>query len=127
MIHFDDWLLKADAGPVIARQYDNLTRRLEILGDIPEGWSWTLLVQAVTPLEIQPPDMEGMLAIYRPVEREHTGTMADPIPWVSGMDCVEGKYYGYNGKTYRVAEGGTMSPCVWPPDTPDMWQWEVVS
>lgn len=46
MIHFDDWLLTKDEGPAIARQYDNLTRRLEILGDIPEGWSWTLLVQA---------------------------------------------------------------------------------
>lgn len=85
------------------------------------------VVQAVTPIESQPPGGEGMLAIYRPIEREHTGTMADPIPWVSGMDCVEGKYYSYNGKTYRVAEGGTMSPCVWPPDTPGLWQWEVVS
>ena len=46
MIHFDDWLLTKDEGPFIARQFDNLTRRLEILGDIPEGWDWTLLVQA---------------------------------------------------------------------------------
>ncbi len=84
------------------------------------------VVQDVTPIESQPPGGDGMLAVYRPINREHAGTMADPIPWVSGMDCVEGKYYGYNGKTYRVAEGGTMSPCVWPPDTPDMWQWEVV-
>lgn len=84
------------------------------------------VVQDVTPIESQPPDMDGMLAIYRPIDREHAGTLSDPIPWVSGMDCVEGKYYSYNGKTYRVAEGGTMSPCVWPPDTPDMWQWEVV-
>lgn len=52
MIHFDDWLLTKDEGPVIARQFDNLTRRLEILGDIPEGWSWTLLVQAGTHLDI---------------------------------------------------------------------------
>ena len=52
MIHFDDWLLTKDEGPVIARQYDNLTRRLEILGDIPEGWSWTLLVQADKHLDI---------------------------------------------------------------------------
>lgn len=52
MIHFDDWLLKADAGPVIARQYDNLTRRLEILGQFPEGWDWTLLVQADKHLDI---------------------------------------------------------------------------
>ena len=84
------------------------------------------VVQDVTPIESQPPDMDGMLAVYRPIEREHAGTLADPIPWVSGMDCEERKYYSYGGKTYRVAEGGTMKPCVWPPDTPDMWQWEVV-
>lgn len=82
------------------------------------------VVQDVTPLESQPPDMEGMLAICRPVEREHAGTMADPIPWVSGMDCKEGKYYRYEDKTYLCKSD--MLPCVWPPDTPDMWQWEVI-
>ena len=46
VIHYEDWRLWADPGPVIARQYDNLTRRLEITGDLPEGWDWTLLVQA---------------------------------------------------------------------------------
>ena len=46
VIHYENWRLWAAPGPAIARQYDNLTRRLEILGDIPEGWSWTLLVQA---------------------------------------------------------------------------------
>ena len=46
MIHYEDWRLWADPGPAIARQYDNLTRRLEIVGDLPEGWDWTLLVQA---------------------------------------------------------------------------------
>ena len=64
MIHFDDWLLKKDEGPVIARQYDNLTRRLEILGDIPEGWSWTLLVQADKHLDlIALTPMEGGLGV----------------------------------------------------------------
>lgn len=46
VIHYEDWRLWADPGPVIARQYDNLTRRLEIAGDLPEGWDWTLLVEA---------------------------------------------------------------------------------
>ena len=82
------------------------------------------VVQDVTPIESQPPDMDGMLAVYRPIEREHTGTLADPIPWVSGMDCEEGKYYSYEGKTYLCK--ADMIPCVWPPDTPDLWQWEVV-
>ena len=45
---------------------------------------------------------------------------------MSGMDCIAGKHYIHNGKVYRVAEGGTMAPCTWPPDTPGMWQWEVV-
>ena len=83
------------------------------------------VVQDVTPLKSQPPDMEGMLAIYRPVEREHTGTMADPIPWVSGMDCRTGKYYSYEGVTYLCK--GDMIPCVWTPGTAGLWQWEVVS
>ena len=83
------------------------------------------VVQAVTPIESQPPDMEVMLAIYRPVEREHTGTMADPIPWVSGMDCRTGKYYSYEGVTYLCK--GDMIPCVWTPGTAGLWQWEVVS
>ena len=83
------------------------------------------VVQAVTPIESQPPGGEGMLAIYRPIEREHTGTLSDPITWVYGMDCKEGKYYRYEDKTYLCKSD--MLPCVWPPDTPDMWQWEVVS
>lgn len=81
---------------------------------------------AVTPQAHQPPDAAGMLAVYRPIERQHAGTRADPIPWVSGMDCYESKYYSYNGHIYRVADGGTMKPCVWYPGMPDVWQWELV-
>lgn len=85
------------------------------------------VVQAVTPQEHQPPDGEGMLAIYRPINPEHAGTADDPIPWVYGMDCHAGKYYSYNGAVYMVAEGGDMIPCTWPPDTAGMWQWVKVS
>lgn len=93
---------------------------------IQDGGQLYSVVQAVTPQEGQPPHGDGMLAVYRPINRKHAGTAEDPIPWVSGMDCLEGEYYSYNGKVYRVAVGGTMKPCVWPPDTPDLWQWEVV-
>lgn len=82
---------------------------------------------AVTPQAHQPPGGDGMLAAYRPIDREHAGTLADPIPWVYGMDCLEGKYYSYNGKIYRVAVGGTMKPCVWAPGTAGLWQWEEVA
>lgn len=84
------------------------------------------VVQAVTPQEEMPPHDDGMLAIYRPIDREHAGTVDDPIPWVYGMDCHAGKHYSYNGKVYKVAEGGDMIPCTWAPDTPDMWQWVEV-
>ena len=45
MLIFSDWIIKTD-GDLIARQYDNLTRELLVTGDLPEGWSWELLVQA---------------------------------------------------------------------------------
>ncbi len=85
------------------------------------------VVQTVTPAAHQVPGGEGMLAIYRPIDREHAGTVDDPIPWVYGMDCLAGKVYSYNGGLYRVADGGNMIPCVWAPDTPGLWQWEKIT
>lgn len=92
-----------------------------------EGQLYRIAQPTVTPVENEKPGGEGMLAVYRPIDVEHAGTLEDPIPFVSGMDCYAGKYYSYKGKVYKVADGGTMKPCVWPPDTPDMWQWELVS
>ena len=83
------------------------------------------VVQAVTPQAHQPPDGEGMLAIYRPIEREHTGTPSDPIPWVYGMDCYQGKYYAHGGTTYLCKSD--MLPCVWEPGSAGLWQWEAVT
>lgn len=78
--------------------------------------------QPITAMEHQPPDGEGMLAVYRPINRTNAGTLEDPIPWVYGMDCETGKYYAYNGVTYRCE--GEMKPCVWTPDS-GIWQWVV--
>lgn len=83
------------------------------------------VVQDVTPQQHQAPWVEGMLAIYRPIDEAHAGTREDPIPWTYGMDCHPGQYFSYNGHTYRVAEGGTMAPCVWAPDS-GIWQWEEI-
>lgn len=83
------------------------------------------VVQEVIPMESQPPGADGMLAVYRPIDREHAGTLEDPIPWVDGMDCYNGKYYSYQGKTYLCKQD--MLPCVWEPGTAGLWQWEEVS
>lgn len=83
------------------------------------------VVQPVTPQEHQPPHGEGMLAIYRPIDTAHTGTQEDPVPFVYGMDTEQGKYYSFEGKTYLC--NLTMTPCVWAPGTPGLWQWSEVT
>ena len=91
---------------------------------VTDNGSLYRVVQAVTPIESQPPHGEGMLAIYRPIDTGHAGTQGDPIPWVYGMDVKKNKYYSYGGVVYRAAEN--MLPCVWYPDS-GIWQWEVVN
>ena len=81
------------------------------------------VMQAVTPLESQPPGGEGMLAIYRPIDQTHTGTAEDPIPWTYGMDCTAGLYYSYESGVWLCK--GDMTPCVWAPGTAGVYQWEV--
>lgn len=78
----------------------------------------------VLPQEHQPPHGEGMLAVYRPIDPAHEGTLEDPIPWVYGMDCKNGKYYIYNSTTYLCK--ADMKPCVWAPGSAGLWQWEAV-
>ena len=67
----------------------------------------------------------GTESIFRPISPEHAGTMADPIPWVYGMDCYQGKYYAHGGITYLCR--ADMLPCVWAPGTAGLWQWEAVN
>ena len=83
------------------------------------------VVQAVDSLENQPPDADGMLAVYRPLNTGNAGTADDPIPYVYGMDVYSGKYYSFNGKTYLARSD--MTPCVWDPGTEGLWQWELVA
>lgn len=59
MIIFKDWTI---SGPmkVIARQYDNLSRVLLVTGDLPEGYTWDMLVQVCGAMDIIHLDpMEG--------------------------------------------------------------------
>lgn len=51
MIKFSAWNIDAIGSP-LGRQYDNLTRSLDIVGNIPDGWTWDLLVQAGKNLDI---------------------------------------------------------------------------
>ena len=79
----------------------------------------------------RPPNGQGLLGVYRPLSTDPTtgetptGTQDDPISYIGGMDVEEGKYYSYNGKLYKA--NLTMPACVWPPDTPGLWQWTEVT
>lgn len=70
---------------------------------------------AVTPQAHQPPGSIGMEAIYALIDKEHSGTIADPIPAARNMEYVYGKYYRdpEDGKLYlckRIGEedGGAI-------------------
>lgn len=43
---FNDWVLSKPQGGLLGYQYDNLTRELAVQGDLPEGWTWDILVSA---------------------------------------------------------------------------------
>ena len=51
MIRFHDWTIEVADSP-IARQFDHLSRRIEVRGDLPEGWDWALLVQVKGAMDI---------------------------------------------------------------------------
>ena len=50
MIKFENWIITADG--LLARQFDHLSRRVEVVGDLPEGWEWELLVQVGDAMDI---------------------------------------------------------------------------
>lgn len=45
VLNFKDWQLRSGAGPAAA-QLDHRSRQIAVTGDIPEGYSWDLLVMA---------------------------------------------------------------------------------
>ncbi|MGN8897239.1 hypothetical protein [Flavonifractor sp. HCP28S3_F3] len=63
MIRFDNWVITG-AGIAPPRQYDNLTTDFTVAGDIPEGWTWELLVQAGDHLNVIDLSLKnGMLSV----------------------------------------------------------------
>jgi hypothetical protein len=76
----------------------------------------------VTPIESQPPEAEGMLAVYRPIVPGTDGTADDPTPYIYGMNCYAGNIYSYEGTNWRAIQ--SMTPCVWPPQDglPAVWE-----
>ena len=102
-------------------------RRIQHEGIVYE----VVAADGVTAQEHQPPNGEGLLAVYRPLSTDPetgetpTGTQDDPIPYIGGMDVVKDKYYSYNGKLYLA--NANLPACVWAPDTQGLWQWTEIT
>lgn len=45
-------------------------------------------------------------SLWTPLDVEHAGTLEDPIPAVSGMEYVKGKYYSEDGTIYLMNREG---------------------
>ena len=60
MIFFSHWHI-TPLHPVLAMQFDHKSCRLTVTGDLPQGWTWEMLVSAGEYLDILPlsPDGEG--------------------------------------------------------------------
>lgn len=82
-------------------------------------------VDGVTAQEHQPPDAEGMLAVYRPISNDHKGTKADPFTFVYGMEVKKGKYYLHSEKKYKCTQ--SIDVCVWYPGTAGVHFFEEAS
>lgn len=47
-------------------------------------------------------------SLWTPLDVEHTGTLEDPIPAVSGMEYVKGKYYSEDSTIYLMNREGMV-------------------
>lgn len=43
----------------------------------------------------------GTESLYTKIDEDHTGTLADPIPYSGNMELFEGKYYTQDGVVYH--------------------------
>ena len=66
--------------------------------------------QTHTPLEVYPPSL-ATASLYEAIDKEHSGELDDPIPYMPPMEVFEGKYYTQDGVVYRCTRdsGTTLS------------------
>ena len=80
MITFDNWVIDNPCGPPIAMQYDNLSRTLMVIGDLPAGWEWAMLVECQGNLNI---------ILLSPVEGGVGATLTNDMLALSGYYTMQ--------------------------------------
>ena len=120
MIQFNDWVISDDCStPIIARQYDNLSCSLTVVGDLPDGWDWAMLVECSGNLNV---------IALSPVEGGVGAVLTDDMLALSGYYTMQLR--GTQGEVVRhtnkievfIPESLMMQPRntgnLWPCSTP---------
>ena len=51
----------------------------------------------------------GTESLYMVIDKEHEGTLGDPIPWNKNMECFEGKYYIEDDILYQCTRNSEIA------------------
>ena len=87
MITFANWQIQADS-QILAMQYDNGTCVLSVSGDLPEGWTWEMLVSVGGCLDVLPlsPYEDGFSFLLSAENLSLSGTYALQLRGRQGED-----------------------------------------
>lgn len=85
MIKFSNWTIKA-VGPVLCRQHDNKTHTVEVIGDIPEGWTWKLLLEhkSMSNIILMEQDESGLHVVLKQEDVPLAGTYKVQLQGTNG-------------------------------------------
>ena len=64
--------------------------------------------QTHTVQEIYPPSLDTA-SLYEAIDKEHEGTLDDPIPYTPPMEIFEGKYYRQEDKVYLCTRNSEVA------------------
>lgn len=110
-LNFSSWILCPSGPTFIGYQYDNLTDVLQVTGTVPAGWSWDLMVQCGTNLNIIPMEQaeDGSLSVT---------LTADMIPltgyYTMQLRATQGELVKYTNQFQTYVGASLSGDAQWP-------------
>ena len=110
-LNFTSWILCPSGPTSIGYQYDNLTDVLQVTGTVPAGWSWDLMVQCGTNLNIIPMEQaeDGSLSVT---------LTAEMIPltgyYTMQLRATQGELVKYTNQFHAYVGASLSGDAQWP-------------
>lgn len=110
-LNFTSWILCQTGPTSIGYQYDNLTDVLRVTGTVPAGWSWDLMVQCGTNLNIIPMEQaeDGSLSVT---------LTAEMIPltgyYTMQLRATQGELVKYTNQFHAYVGASLSGDAQWP-------------